>query len=178
MSSKVIDNLVEKAKRGNIEAFGLLYETYSKDMYKFAYYYLGSAELAEDCIGECVLIAFEKIGELRKSSAFRSWLFKILYNCCNKALSEKIRARELIDIYSLRDLADNQKDMSEAAALKNALARLSEEERTIVSLHYIAGYTGKEIGRLLKLKDSTVRSKLMRALEKLRAMLHTEEVLK
>ena len=92
MSSEIINNLVIKAREGNIEAFGILYETFSKDMYKFALYYLGSPALAEDCVSECVLIAFQKIGTLKKADAFKSWLFKILYNCCNKALKEKIIA--------------------------------------------------------------------------------------
>ena len=80
MSSKIIDNLVSSAKNGSAEAFGELYEIYAKDMFRFAYYYLGSYSLAEDCVSECVCIAFQKIGGLRKASAFKSWLFKILHN--------------------------------------------------------------------------------------------------
>jgi cytidyltransferase-like protein len=91
MSSKIIDNLVSSAKNGNAEAFGELYEIYSKDMFRFAYYYLGSYATAEDCVSECVCLAFQKIGSLRKSSSFKSWLFKILHNCCNSALREKIQ---------------------------------------------------------------------------------------
>lgn len=178
MSSKVIENLVKKAQAGNIDSFGLLYETYSKDMYKFAYYYLGSSVLAEDCISECVLIAFEKIGTLKKASAFKSWLFKILYNCCNKALKEKIRSREAAEISEIRELSAYEEDLSESISLKNALNKLSEEERTIIVLRYSAGYTSKEIGKILCLKDSTVRSKLMRSTEKLRDMLHINEVIK
>ena len=178
MSSKVIENLVNKAKEGNIDSFGILYETYSKDMYKFAYYYLGSSVLAEDCISECVLIAFEKIGTLKKASAFKSWLFKILYNCCNKALTEKIRSRETVELSEVRDLRAYEEDLSESLSLKNALSRLTEEERTIIVLRYSAGYTSKEIGKLLGMKDSTVRSKLMRSTEKLRDMLHTNEVIR
>ncbi len=178
MSSEIINNLVIKAKEGNIEAFGILYETYSKDMYKFALYYLGSATLAEDCVSECVLTAFQKIGTLKKPSAFKSWLFKILYNCCNKALTEKIRARETVEISSLIDLCREDSDQSEIINLKNSLEKLTEEERTIILLSYISGYTSKEIGKMLHLKDSTVRSKLMRSTEKLRQMLHTDEVLR
>ena len=176
MSSEIINNLVRKAKEGNIEAFGILYETYSKDMYKFALYYLGSPVLAEDCVSECVLTAFQKIVGLKKPEAFKSWLFKILYNCCNKVLSEKIRARDTVEISSLIDLCKEDSDQSEIISLKNALEKLTEEERAIILLSYTAGYTSKEIGKMLKLKDSTVRSKLMRSTEKLRKMLHTDEV--
>ncbi|MBR5437824.1 MAG: sigma-70 family RNA polymerase sigma factor [Clostridia bacterium] len=178
MSSNVINDLVRKAKKGNAEAFGILYETYSKDMYKFACYYLGSPTLAEDCVSECVLSAFNKINTLKKPEAFKSWIFKILYNCCNKALTEKIRARDTVELSLVYDLQEEEQDRNEIISLKNALKRLTEEERTIILLSYTAGYTSKEIGRLLNLKDSTVRSKLMRSTDKLRQMLHTDEVMK
>lgn len=176
MSSEIITNLVIKAKEGNIEAFGILYETYSKDMYRFALYYLGSPTLAEDCVSECVLSAFQKIGTLKKPASFKSWLFKILYNCCNKALTEKIRARETVELSSLTDLCREESDQSEIISLKSSLEKLTEEEKAIILLTYTAGYTSKEIGKMLHLKDSTVRSKLMRSTEKLRQMLHTDEV--
>ena len=171
MSSKIIDNLVTSAKSGNAEAFGELYEIYAKDMFRFAYYYLGSATLAEDCVSECVCIAFQKIATLRKASSFKSWLFKILHNCCNSALRDKISSESNVEYSSLIDLssADNVND--EKLSLRQALAGLSDEEREIVILHYCHGYTSKEIGEILEMKDATVRSKIMRSGEKMRKFL-------
>ena len=100
MSSKIIDNLVSSAKNGSAEAFGELYEMYSKDMFRFAYYYLGSYAMAEDCVSECVCLAFQKIGSLRKSSSFKSWLFKILSNKCKTLLMKK-NAQQISTLISL-----------------------------------------------------------------------------
>ena len=171
MSSKIIDSLVSSAKNGGAEAFGELYEIYSKDMFRFAYYYLGSSALAEDCVSECVCIAFQKIGELRKISAFKSWLFKILHNCCNSVLKEKIKSEGNVEYSSLADLADEEDNISEKLSLKQALSLLSDEDREIVILHYCQGYTSKEIGEILSLKDATVRSKILRSGEKMRKFL-------
>ena len=170
MSSKIIDNLVSSAKNGSAEAFGELYEIYSKDMFRFAYYYLGSYAMAEDCVSECVCLAFQKIGSLRKSSSFKSWLFKILHNCCNSAMREKILSTGNVEYTSLTDLA-SEEDMGEKLSLKEALAALSGEEREIVILHYCHGYTSKEIGEILEMNDATVRSKIMRSGEKMRKFL-------
>ena len=63
------------------------------------------------------------------------------------------------------------KDRSEKISLMNALKKLSAEERDIMILYYSEGYNSKEIGEILGLKDSTVRSKIKRATEKLREML-------
>ena len=171
MSSKIIDNLVSSAKNGSAEAFGELYEIYSKDMFRFAYYYLGSYSLAEDCVSECVCLAFQKIGSLRKTSAFKSWLFKILHNCCNNALREKIKSEDNVEYSSLTDLSDEDDSLSEKLSLKQALALLSPEDREIVILHFCQGYTSKEIGEILGLNDATVRSKIMRSGEKMRKFL-------
>lgn len=171
MSSKIIDNLVSSAKNGSAEAFGELYEIYSRDMFSFAYYYLGSSILAEDCVSECVSIAFQKIGDLRKNAAFKSWLFKILHNCCNSALREKMLNIGNIEYSSLNDLSAEEEDLTEKLSLRQALSRLSDEEREIVILHYCQGYTSKEIGEILDMKDSTIRSKIMRSGEKMRKFL-------
>ena len=170
MSSKIIDNLVSSAKNGSAEAFGELYEIYSKDMFRFAYYYLGSYAMAEDCVSECVCLAFQKIGSLRKSSSFKSWLFKILHNCCNSAMREKILSTGNVEYTSLTNLA-SEEDLGEKLSLKEALAALSGEEREIVILHYCHGYTSKEIGEILEMNDATVRSKIMRSGEKMRKFL-------
>ena len=170
MSSE-INNLVKRAKNGSAEAFGELYEIYAKDMYRFAYYYLGTGAAAEDAVSECVVIAFQKIGFLRKNESFKSWLFKILHNCCNKALKEKMSDIHNVEYSSLSDLSCASEDENEAISLKNALKKLSDEEREILILYHCAGYNSKEIGRFMGLNDSTVRSKIMRAGEKLRTHL-------
>ena len=171
MSSKIIDSLVSSAKNGNAEAFGELYEIYAKDMFRFAYYYMGSSALAEDCVSECVCIAFQKIGGLRKASAFKSWLFKILHNCCNNALKEKIRSEGNVEFSSLADFSAREDNISEKLSLKQALALLSPEDREIVILHFCQGYTSKEIGAILDMNDATVRSKILRSGEKMRKFL-------
>ena len=171
MSSKIIDNLVSSAKNGSAEAFGELYEIYAKDMFRFAYYYLGSYSLAEDCVSECVCIAFQKIGGLRKASAFKSWLFKILHNCCNSALKEKIRSEGNVEYSSLIDLSNDEDNISDKLSLKQALAILSPEDREIVILHFCQGYTIKEISAILDINHATVRSKILRSGEKMRKFL-------
>ena len=171
MSSKIIDSLVSSAKNGSTEAFGELYEIYSRDMFRFACYYLGSSSLAEDCVSECVCIAYEKIGTLRKASAFKSWLFKILHNCCNSALKEKMKSEGNVEYSSVTELSSESEDINEKLSLKQALLLLSDEDREIVILHYCQGYTSKEIGEILGIKDATVRSKILRSGEKLRKFL-------
>lgn len=171
MSSEKISNLVERAKKDDKIAFSELYEIYKDDMYRFAYYLLGSREDAEDCVSESVLIAFQKLPQLKKNSAFKSWLFKILHNCCNKALKEKIENKNNTQYDEALSIKTEMQDISEKVSLVSALKELSETDREIIVLYFVCGYNSKEIAALLSLKDSTVRSKIKRSTEKLREKL-------
>ena len=78
--AKPENRLVEQAKAGSADAFGQLYAQYAQDLYRFAYYYLGSREEAEDAVQDAVCAAFQGIGALRSVSSFKAWLFSILSN--------------------------------------------------------------------------------------------------
>ena len=67
--------LVGQAKKGDAHAFARLYQRYYQDLYRFALCYIRNAHAAEDAVMTSVLKAYEKIGELRKNDAFKSWLF-------------------------------------------------------------------------------------------------------
>jgi len=165
MSSNV-ENLVIKSKEGNTAAFGDLYELYSKDMFRFAYFYTGSQAVAEDCVSEAVLIAFRKIGELKNISSFKSWLFRILRNCC--AASFRKTSREILEQENFSGVHSFENDENEKISLKNALVKLPDDERELIILHYCIGYTSKEISRMLTMNENTVRSKIARSTGKLR----------
>ncbi|MBE6774499.1 MAG: RNA polymerase sigma factor [Clostridia bacterium] len=165
MSSNV-ENLVKKSKEGDTAAFGDLYEIYSTDMFRFAYYYTGSTSAAEDCVSEAVLIAFRKIGDLKNISSFKSWLFRILRNCCNanhRKVSKEAPGEEI-----RQSVHSFEKESDDKLSLGNALLRLTPEDREIIILHYCNGYTSREISLMLSMNENTVRSRILRGTEKLR----------
>lgn len=168
MSSNV-ENLVEKSKKGDTAAFGDLYEIYSVDMFRFAYYYTGSKSLAEDCVSEAVLIAFRKIGELKNISSFKTWLFRILRNCCAMSFRKNSMEVPSEELYGGVHSFDGESD--DKISLRNALMKLSEDEREIIILYYCNGYTSKEISLMLTLNENTVRSKISRGTAKLKIAL-------
>lgn len=171
MSSKVIHNLVKRSQKGDAEAFGELYSFFADDMYRFAYYYTSSPEYAEDAVSEAVLNAFENIRALKKSESFKSWLFKILFNCCKQKQREKALRKSQSDIESIINISVKTDDMDEKLSLEKALARLGDEERQIILLSFACGYKSEETAAILGLNASTVRSKQARAIGKLRTML-------
>ena len=157
---------VKKAKRGDASAFAGLYQQVYADLYRFALYTLKNKTDAEDAVSETVTEAFASIGRLRKTESFKAWIFRILYYKCKDRLREYTRKME--------ELPEDYKELptkeciEEGAMIRAMFYELEEEERMIISMHLFAGYTSKEIGKLLGLNENTVRSKESRALNKLR----------
>lgn len=166
MSSKNIGLLVEKAKNGNKEAFGELYELYSREMYAFAFWYLGDKYFAEDAVSDAFVSAFVSVGNVKNPKKFKSWLFTILLRCCKKQLSGIIRMRQTDELGEIAEEAETS-FLEERAELKTALLSLSEKEREIYLMSSLGNLTSKEIGEIFSMPSGTVRSKISRAGDKL-----------
>lgn len=169
---------IAAARQGDARAFGKLYETLYTDLYHFALYRLGSREEAEDAVQETALEAFRGIGDLKKPESFRSWIFTILNARCSRHITSLIRQRSETPIETLPlFLEDFSPDADDACRLREAIAALSEEDRQLVLLSVVGGFSGKEIAAILRRPPGTLRSRLHRTLKKLRAVLETEDAL-
>lgn len=159
--------LVKRSKQGDTQAFAELYRGVYQELYRFALYTLKNSHDAEDVVSDTVADAWAQIGSLKKAEAFKSWIFKILSNKCRRCLKQYVdKAQELPE-----DLCEAEKDTAEELDVRAAFARLEDEERLILSLHIFGGYSSREIGAMLQMNDSTVRSRQKRALEKMEAWL-------
>ena len=172
--SAQINQLVTLAKSGNADAFGELYELYYKEMFCYARYVTGDEELAKDAVSDAVLSAFRQIGSLKKNEAFKGWLFKILCASCKRQYTENQHKNALVwldgdDGVEKYPLPPDGTE--EQIALREALAILTHEEREIVILSTLEEYKSHEIAQMLGIKAVTVRSKLKRALKKMRDFL-------
>ena len=159
--------LVKKAKQGDVDAFGRLYEEVYKDLYHFALYLLNHTQDAEDVVAETVMDAYASLRTLKKDESFRGWIFKILSNKCRRKRKEYLNKTEELN----PELEGETKDYATTGDLQIAMSRLSEQERLIINLIVIAGYKSNEVAAMLHMNANTVRSKQNRACEKLRSWL-------
>ncbi len=144
------------------ERYGRIY----RDLYRFALCLMGSAADAEDAVGEAVLAAWEKRGQLRRDEAFKSWLFQITANTCRRKLKRDGRMVPA-EPEAMEPPDRPQLDQADAAAVRQTFACLNEEDRLIVGLSVFGGYRSREIGSLLQMNPSTVRSRRKRALDQM-----------
>lgn len=172
---------VIKASKGDKDAFARLYYCFYKDFYNFALYSLGNPEDAADVVADAFVEIWRNIGKLRNPEAFSTWAFRILEICCKKEISNMIDRRR---IYNIDDLIETpsmssenfEEDIAENVVLAAALGELDPEERTIVVLSVIYGYTRREISGIIGKPQGTVGSKLFRAYAKLRKRMEQKEL--
>lgn len=162
-------DIIKKARTGDRQAFAQLYLTYKDKLFRYAYFKLGNVQDAQDAVGNCVTEAYTGVALLQNEKAFSAWLFKILYReCCRILTQNSVRSVE----QSLEDAeVPSESSLHLAPELEEALAILSPEDKDIVLLAVVSGYKTREIADLLGIKHATVRSKLSRALAKMKAFL-------
>ena len=96
---------------------------------------------------------------------------KILTVRCKRKISDYIKGKGQLDIDELLDLSTGSDGQTERTEVLTAMEKLTPEERTIVVLSVLQGYTIREIAQILSCPQGTVSSKLHRTLKKLRTML-------
>lgn len=134
---------------------------------------------AEDAVQEALLRGWQAWATLRDPAAVRPWLLRITVNVCRDWRRGRYGTHrrlngplEDIDLRPLAYIATPPgASIHTALDLRNAVNRLDEPQRIVVVLRYYGGLDASEIGEILTIPPSTVRTRLSRALERLRASL-------
>lgn len=168
---------VESARQGDKESFAQVYETIAPDLYRVALYTLGNTHDAEDVVSETFIEAYKGITNLRNASSFKPWMMKILSIRCKRKIAEYVKGKNVFDIESfittLPDDSNVSADVSEQITVMDALGRLNPQERMIITLSVLQGYTTKDIAAIMGSPQGTISSKMHRTFAKLRKMLDT-----
>lgn len=172
----VIDvGLVASAKRGDKKAFEKLYTQIYKDLYRYAFYMLKNSQDAEDIVSDTICDVYRYISSLKQDESFFSWTIKILSTKCKMKRKEYINAVEQYDESAENIISNSLTNSHEFASsaltrcdLINVLNCLCDEDKEIIILSAVFCYNSKEIGEIINMNPNTVRSRLNRALEKVK----------
>lgn len=174
-SGKDLEQLVDRARQGDAAAFSQIYERWQGDLYKYALYILGNRYDAEDVVSECFIEAFRGLKNLREPAAFKGWIFKILSIRCKRRIGEFIRARNTLNVDDFLLLPSDSPALDETSVenvqLLKALGEIKPDERMILILSALHGYTTKEIAAILGRPHGTVSARLHRTYGKLRNLM-------
>lgn len=162
-----ITNLVNKAKRNDYEAFCKLIEIIKNDLYLIAKTRLKNEEDIADVIQETIITCYNNIRFLRKETSFKSWTIKVLINKCNKIYKNPNNINISIESNSINEYIGTTENNDEKLNFEDLIKDLSADEKLILTLYYYSRYTTKEISKITKIKENTIKSKISRAKEKI-----------
>jgi RNA polymerase sigma-70 factor (ECF subfamily) len=162
---------VERARRGELQAFEELVRSYQADVFAFARHLTHDRGMAEDVTQETFLRAFRFLGGFRGNEKFGSWLFSIARNCSMDAL----RRQRPPFPQPLAETARTVTDASARVELNAALESVSEEHRETFLLVEVFGLSYQETADVLGIAVGTVKSRMFRARQALCAAIADEE---
>jgi len=176
--------LVENARNGNRSSFQELVSLFQIDIYRLAYYRTFSQMDAEDLTQDVFEQAYRKLATLHEPQRFRAWLYSIAINRCNDFLRKR-KYTALLHKRSTQeqDFSDTEKYMNNSYGdridkkifwkqVKKIVGKLSSMEREVFTLRFMDHRNINEIASILDKNESTIKTHLYRALNKVRV--HSE----
>lgn len=155
---------LEKAINGDKKAFNNIIGQVERKLYIIAKSRVSNEEDIKDIIQDTVLYAYINIKELRQKEKFIPWITTILINNCNKLYIKnkiKLLSYEDIEADKIKIKEDIEIDKLENELnFFNIINFLDIEDKTIITMYYLEDYTTKEISDILKINESTLRSRI------------------
>ena len=135
-----------------------------KLLYRIAWSYMGNNQDVEDAVQDALVKAWEKRDTLRDLKQFRPWMARILTNRCR----DMLRRRRKFSFIPLEDAAAQEAEPpEEIAPVVEAMEKLNPELRTLVTLHYVDGYSIQDLADNLGIPESTVKTRMRSARKQL-----------
>jgi RNA polymerase sigma factor (sigma-70 family) len=177
--------LVERARRGDTAAYGELVRRYQTLAFRVAYVIVGSAEEAEDAAQEGFVRAYNALASFRDGSSLRPWLLTIVANAARSRRAAAARHPTLALSAAADRPSDDAAQLPEAAALAAELQRellravhaLRGDDQQVIVCRYFLDLTEAETAEVLGCPRGTVKSRLSRALQRLRRQLTSATVM-
>lgn len=166
MDTELIE-LITYAQKGNMEAFLSLIRNFEQDLYRIASIRLKSADDIDDAIQMTIEKALKNIKKLKEPQYIKTWMIRILINNCNAICKRKKKNIEYNE-----NIESNVKNYNEEVDAKLdfyiLIKNLNDKEKIVMTLYYSENLTTKEISKILKEPESTIRNRISRAVKKLR----------
>ena len=168
--------LIQRAIKGDAQAFGELYQQNLKPIYRYIFYKVGNPTEAEDLTEQTFLKAWEAIRRYREQGVpFAAWLYRLAHNL---VIDYHRTRHEALPLDEILDAEDGQTGPEEIAAIRldvqtvqQAIARLTPEQQQVVILRFVQGLSHREVAAIMGKNEGAIRGLQHRALEALHTLL-------
>lgn len=174
-------DLIGLAKSGDLKAFEQLVVLNSRKTYGAAYRVLNHKEQAEDCVQEAFTKAYLKIGSFNEQSKFSTWVYTITVNTALDMLRKNAKHNHPGE-HDFDQMSASDENVSEKAVwvgnisdvTQKAIAQLSDDVRVAFLLRHYEECSIAEIAQILNINPSTAKSRIFRAVARLRELLQAK----
>lgn len=186
---KMIDEkiLISKAKEGDKKAFEEIISLYEKKVFSTIYYMVKNENEVEDIAQEVFVKIYRNLKNFKEESSLYTWIYRITINVCIDELKkrknvvyidEKIETADGEMEMQLEDTSKGPEHLAEDDELKRKITKcirkLPVDQRTMIVLRDIKGFTYMEIAEMTKINLGTVKSKINRARAALKQILEED----
>lgn len=162
---------IARAREGDADAFGLLYDQYQPDILRYLIHRVRDRDLAEDLTQQVFLKAWQAIPRYEQRGVpFNAWLYRMAHNqMVDHFRTQRVTTDlEGIEIPQDDEAEDRVMRRELREHLARAMDRLSEDHRQVLALRFLMDKSAREIGEIMGRKEVTVRGLQLRALRALR----------
>lgn len=171
--------LIKDAIKGEAEAFGLLYDHYQPQIYRFVYLKVSHREEAEDLTHQVFLKSWESIADYESYGfPFSSWLYRIARNQTIDYYRTRKESVGLESIAENKFTEDAEKiskfidDSRDLKKIEEAIALLSEDQQDVVILRFVEDFSPKETAEILERTEGAIKLIQHRAVKRLKEILN------
>ena len=169
---------ITRAKAGDQEAFEAIFQLYERQIYGFIYRMMGNAEDANDLTQECFIRAYRALSQTNDDLNISAWLHRIASNACLDVLRRRKRIRwlpweshkheHLLHGRPLDEPESNALRSETQMTVQQVISQMSPRNRMALILREYEGMSCEEIGQIMGLSRSAVKSILFRGREEFR----------
>ena len=168
-------DLIERARRGDKEAFGQLAVGEVDHLHAIARLVLRDPDLAEDAVQEALVRCWRQLPKLRDVERFDGWLYRILMRAAADEYGRRRRHEGTVQAIRVEPaVADSAGDLADRDELEAGFRHLSIDHRAVVVLHHYAGLPLPEVAAALGIPPGTAKSRYHYAISALRAALEAD----
>ncbi len=182
ISQDIIDSLVIRAQKGDMDSFSLLYDELLDPIFRFCFFKVNSREIAEDITSEVFLNVWKKLESYKKTDnlQFSSWVFRIAHN---KVMDFFRRNKETLELNEEveNDLSTYNEGVKKIAndllrkELMQYLKQIPAQQAESIILKYFSELENSEIAEVMEKTETAVRILQSRGIKTIRAFMETQQ---
>ena len=161
--------LIKRIRAGDEDASEILVRKYYLQIMRFCGWQCGNTDLAEDLAQETFLKAFKSLDQYQKKGHFKAWLYSVAKSVCiDEFRKRRIESETAFDIYELGSDSLEIKRLEDDDEIRHMMASLPKDQKEALLLHYIEGFSYRQMGEILNVPYRTAQSRVNLAIKTLR----------